>query len=113
PLRDSPEVLKEYLSEFHPQIIGLTGTYNNIKQICKNFRVYFSTPSNIKPGQDYLVDHSIFFYLMDPEGEFIDVLGRQYEAPEAIEKIKDHINAFVPRETRERQKNSWYGFLFK
>jgi cytochrome oxidase Cu insertion factor (SCO1/SenC/PrrC family) len=64
PARDSPAVLKEYLKEFHPQIIGLTGDYENIKQTCKVYRVYFSTPSSVKPGQDYLVDHSIYFYLM-------------------------------------------------
>jgi hypothetical protein len=64
PARDSPPVLKEYLKEFHPQIIGLTGDYENIKQTCKVYRVYFSTPSSVKPGQDYLVDHSIYFYLM-------------------------------------------------
>ena len=64
PARDKPAVLKEYLKEFHPEIIGLTGEYENIKATCKAYRVYFSTPSNVKPGQDYLVDHSIYFYLM-------------------------------------------------
>lgn len=56
--------LREYLSEFHPKFIGLTGTYDQIKSVCKAYRVYFSTPPVIKPGQDYLVDHSIYFYLM-------------------------------------------------
>lgn len=56
--------MKEYLEEFHKDLIGLTGTYDQIKQICKAYRVYFSTPPEIKPGQDYLVDHSIYFYLM-------------------------------------------------
>lgn len=64
PARDTPEVLKEYLKEFHPQIIGLTGDYDAIKDMCKAYRVYFSTPPHVKPGQDYLVDHSIYFYLM-------------------------------------------------
>ena len=64
PARDKPAVLKEYLKEFHPEIIGLTGEYENIKATCKAYRVYFSTPPNVKPGQDYLVDHSIYFYLM-------------------------------------------------
>lgn len=40
------------------------GTYEQIKQTCKSYRVYFSTPPDIKAGQDYLVDHSIYFYLM-------------------------------------------------
>lgn len=64
PARDTPAVMKAYLKEFHPDIIGLTGTWDDIKGICKKYRVYFSTPPDVKPGQDYLVDHSIYFYLM-------------------------------------------------
>jgi protein SCO1/2 len=73
PARDTPAVLKPYIKEFHPDLIGLTGEWEDIKATCKEYRVYFSTPSNVKPGQDYLVDHSIYFYLM---GEFIDPLVR-------------------------------------
>lgn len=109
PARDSPEVLKEYLAEFHPDIIGLTGSYDDIKQTCKAYRVYFSTPPDIKPGQDYLVDHSIFFYFMDPEGKYVDVFGRQYDAPGAVEKMKEHMAVWQPSEARE---NSWSEKLF-
>lgn len=91
PARDTPPVLREYLSEFHPKIIGLTGTYDQIKNVCKAYRVYFSTPSVIKPGQDYLVDHSIYFYLMDPDGDFVEALGRQHSPQAAAELITGHI----------------------
>ncbi|KAG7195142.1 Cu-binding protein [Scheffersomyces spartinae] len=113
PARDSPEVVKQYLTDFHPSIIGLTGTYENVKNACKKYRVYFSTPPDVKPGQDYLVDHSIFFYLMDPEGNFVDVIGREATATEAVEKIRLHIDAFVPKEEMERRKDSWLSFLYK
>jgi len=64
PNRDSPAVVKSYLAEFHPDIVGLTGTWDEVKAMCKAYRVYFSTPPHVQPGQDYLVDHSIYFYLM-------------------------------------------------
>ena len=64
PARDTPSVLKTYLKEFHPNMIGLTGTWEQIKAVCKLYRVYFSTPQGVQPGMDYLVDHSIYFYLM-------------------------------------------------
>ena len=64
PARDTPSVLKIYLAEFHPSLVGLTGTWEQIKDVCKKYRVYFSTPEGVKPGMDYLVDHSIYFYLM-------------------------------------------------
>jgi protein SCO1/2 len=64
PLRDPPDVVNKYLEDFHPDIVGLTGTYEEIKATCKEYRVYFSTPPEVKPGEDYLVDHSIYFFLM-------------------------------------------------
>ncbi|KAI1329980.1 SCO1 protein [Xylariaceae sp. FL0255] len=91
PARDDPKVLKSYLAEFHPGFTGLTGTYEEIKAVCKAYRVYFSTPKDVKPGQDYLVDHSIYFYLMDPEGDFVEALGRQHSPSEAAKLILDHV----------------------
>ncbi|KAH8726880.1 SCO1/SenC-domain-containing protein [Phaeosphaeriaceae sp. PMI808] len=91
PARDTPKVLKDYLSEFHPEFIGLTGSYEQIKDTCKAYRVYFSTPSSVKPGEDYLVDHSIYFYLMDPEGDFVEAIGRNFTADQAAKIMVDHI----------------------
>lgn len=115
PARDTPAVMKAYLREFHEDFIGLTGTWQQIKEVCKAYRVYFSTPPDVKPGQDYLVDHSIYFYLMgaylklislgisklklvntisqltDPEGDFIEALGRNFSPQQAAKIINDHI----------------------
>ncbi|KAI1391956.1 SCO1 protein [Hypoxylon trugodes] len=91
PARDDPKVLKSYLKEFHPSFIGLTGGYEQIRDVCKAYRVYFSTPRDVKPGQDYLVDHSIYFYLMDPEGDFVEALGRQHSPDQAAKVILDHM----------------------
>lgn len=113
PARDSPEVIKTYLEDFHPSIIGLTGTYEAIKNCCKKYRVYFSTPPNVKPGQDYLVDHSIFFYLMDSEGNFVDVIGREVDSEEGAEKIKKYVDSFITAEESEKRKEGWLGFLYK
>lgn len=113
PARDSPEIIAQYLEDFHPSIIGLTGTYEQVKNTCKKYRVYFSTPPDVKPGQDYLVDHSIFFYLMDSEGQFVDVIGREVDAKSGADKIRQHVNAFIPQAEREARKQSWLGFLYK
>lgn len=113
PARDTPDIVKLYLEDFHPSIIGLTGTWENVKKACKQYRVYFSTPPNVKPGQDYLVDHSIFFYLMDSEGNFVDVIGKETTASEACEKIRKHIDAFIPQAERDARKKGWLSFLYQ
>ncbi|PHH89970.1 hypothetical protein CDD83_4831 [Cordyceps sp. RAO-2017] len=97
PERDDPKALKSYLAEFHPAFIGLTGTYDQIKDLCKKYRVYFSTPKNVKAGQDYLVDHSIYFYLMDPEGDFVEALGRQHSPDQGAQLILDHMKDWPGR----------------
>ncbi|EDO17453.1 hypothetical protein Kpol_1037p50 [Vanderwaltozyma polyspora DSM 70294] len=113
PARDTPEVMENYLKDFHPDIVGLTGSYDEIKNTCKQYRVYFSTPPNLKPGQDYLVDHSVFFYLMDPEGQFVQVLGMSNDEVTGVDKIKELIDGYVPSSEREKRKGKWYSFLFE
>ncbi|KAL8937968.1 MAG: hypothetical protein Q9216_004154 [Gyalolechia sp. 2 TL-2023] len=92
PARDTPSVLSPYLKEFHPSLVGLTGTWQQVKDTCKAYRVYFSTPEGVKAGQDYLVDHSIYFYLMDPDGDFVECLGRQHTPESAAKIIKNHMS---------------------
>jgi protein SCO1/2 len=101
PARDGPEELKEYLKEFHPGLVGLTGTYEQIKAMCKAYRVYFSTPSSVKPGQDYLVDHSVYFYLMDPDGDFVEALGRQHSPQDGAKVMLDHMRDWAGKKKFE------------
>ncbi|KAJ1845804.1 Cu-binding protein, partial [Coemansia sp. RSA 2703] len=97
PQRDSPEAIKEYLQQFHPKFVGLTGSIDQIRTACKAFRVYFSKPPKVAENQDYLVDHSIFSYFMDPDGEFIDVYGKdrtaEYMAADIERRVKQYVDA--------------------
>lgn len=79
--------------DFHPKLVGLTGTYEAVKAACKQYRVYFSTPKDAKPEDDYLVDHSIFFYLMDPNGQFVDAYGKSHTAELVRERVAEAIAA--------------------
>ena len=81
--------------DFHKNFIGLTGSFDEIKEVCKKFRVYFSLPPNINENNlnngEYLVDHSIFFYLMGPNMEFIDCYSKEKDSSYAFNSIKSHI----------------------
>jgi len=97
PARDAPGQIRSYLQDFHPKMIGLTGTYEAVKACCKAYRVYFSTPPNAKPGDDYLVDHSIFFYLMNPDGDFVDAYGKSHTADLVRERVATSISEWKGR----------------
>ena len=71
PERDTPEVLKQYVSNFHPRLMGLTGTPEEIAVAAKAYRVYYSKVPGSSAPDTYLMDHSTITYLMDPEGKFL------------------------------------------
>lgn len=91
PARDTIPQMQRYLADFHPRIIGLMGDYATTKNVCKAYRVYFSTPPNADPNGDYLVDHSIYVYLMDPKGQFVEAFGQSTTSEEVVERVKKEI----------------------
>ncbi|MGQ0673978.1 MAG: SCO family protein [Hyphomicrobium sp.] len=71
PERDTPAKMAEYVKSFHPRLIGLTGTPEEVAAATRTYRVYArKVPDPATPGS-YSVDHSSFFYLMDESGAYI------------------------------------------
>ena len=101
PARDTHQQLALYLRDFHPRVTGLVGDYASTKSVCKAYRVYFSTPPNADPKGDYLVDHSIFVYLMDPRGQFVDAFGQSVGAGEIIERVGKEVKEWVGGEGKK------------
>jgi len=67
PERDTPEVVGEFAAAFSPDIVGLTGTPEQIAAAAKAFAVFFAK-GEPQPGGGYLVDHSNVTYLFGPDG---------------------------------------------
>ena len=62
-----------------------------VRATAKLFRVYFSRAMD-DDSDDYLVDHSIIMYLMNPEGEFVQHYGTQYmSAYEIVQGVKKDV----------------------
>lgn len=76
PERDTPAVLKEYVSAFHPRLIGLTGTPQEIAAVAKEYGVY-AVKQESEGSSDYLVNHSRLAFLFGPKGEPIALLPHE------------------------------------
>lgn len=68
PERDTPAVLREFTANFHPRLIGLTGTPEEIVKVASAYGVFFQKQKETQPGS-YLVDHSRTAVLYGPKGE--------------------------------------------
>ncbi len=82
PTRDTPSVLKAFVSAFHPRMVGLTGTPQQIDAVKKAYAI-FSAKGDPAPGGGYLVNHSRQTYLMGPDGKPIALLPQE-QGPKAV-----------------------------
>lgn len=81
PERDTPKVMKDYLSNFDPHLRGLTGDQAAVDAAAKAYRVYAKkVPLD---GGDYTMDHTAVVYLMDKTGQFVAPFDVTKRTPEA------------------------------
>jgi protein SCO1/2 len=71
PRRDTPSVMKQYVAAFGHDIVGLTGSADQVAAAAKAYRVYFAEHRTGPGPDDYSMDHSSILYLMGPDGRFI------------------------------------------
>ena len=91
PERDTPEILSDYVSAFHEDIIGLTGTKSEIDKVAEDWGVYYQ--KEILDGEeDYTMNHLDIIFLANANGEFIDYFPPKIQSVLIVEKIKNIIN---------------------
>jgi protein SCO1/2 len=89
PARDTPEVLKAYVANFGPRLIGLTGSPEEIAAIAKAYRAYYAKAGNGSTATDYLMDHSSIIYLMGPDGHFVKHMPYTTDAAKLATELKE------------------------
>ncbi len=93
PERDTPELMGEYVAQFHPRIMGLTGSPDQVADVAKAYRVYYkkSIPEEEIGKEDpfYVMDHSAITYLMSPDGDFLKHFSHGTAPDEMAAAIRD------------------------
>jgi len=91
PARDTPEIASEYAAYIHPEMIGLSGSPEDIAAAAEAYRVYFR-----KAGDDpalYLMDHSTLTYLVAPGHPFLEF----YPSDATPEEIAESVACYAER----------------
>lgn len=103
PDRDDVNAVREYIREFSPKLIGLTGSKEQVNQATRSYRVYYSAGPRDHEN-DYIVDHTIITYLIDPDGNLVDYYGQTKTA-------EDVTNGAIKSMKKYRSMNRRLGFL--
>jgi protein SCO1 len=73
PERDTAQVVADYVKSFDPRLIGLRGTPEQTAAVAAAYHVYYS-PQKLGVNGEYVVDHSSFIYVINPQGQFVKLL---------------------------------------
>lgn len=85
PERDTPERLQEYVDYFEADMIGLTGSAQQIAEIARRYGVVYQKVKG--DAQNYAVDHSAFTYVVAPSGELKEQLPHASEPQQFIDAL--------------------------
>ncbi len=92
PKRDTVEKLAAYVEQLFPNLIGLTGSEEAVTEALDSFGVYRRSHETDADDDDYLVDHASFFYLMGPDGAFV----QHFEPSQGPTRIAVDIDRHLP-----------------
>ena len=97
PDRDTVGQMRNYAQDFHPSILYLTGTKEQIAKVAQGYRVYFSKADEDLGEDNYLVDHSIVLYLLGPDGIFLDFFTQSMTPEDIVKRIKGHAENYTKK----------------
>jgi protein SCO1/2 len=86
PERDTVDQMADYVQNFSPALIGLTGTPEQIANVLQEFRVYARKAEG--NGGNYSVDHSSIIYLINRDGKFAAYFSGDTKAADLVAGIK-------------------------
>jgi protein SCO1/2 len=89
PERDTPAMLKDYLSSFNPRLRGLTGDPAAITATLKAYRVYAKKVP--LEGSNYTMDHTAIVYLMDKDGRFVAPFNLKRKSDELAADLRRYL----------------------
>jgi cytochrome oxidase Cu insertion factor (SCO1/SenC/PrrC family) len=89
PERDTP-LLKDYVAAFHPSLVGLTGSPEEIRKLANSYKAYYRKVPGEQKGE-YSIDHTGIIYLMGRDGEYLGFLPPQTASEKLTEVLRKYL----------------------
>jgi protein SCO1/2 len=94
PARDTPDLLRDYVANFHPRLVALTGSAETIGTVAKSYRVFYAKATGGNAPSDpaaYIMDHTAIVYLMGPDGEYLAHFSPGTKADVMAQGVRDRL----------------------
>jgi protein SCO1/2 len=91
PARDTPQVMSDFVKNFGPRLVGLTGSPQAVAAAARAYRVAYTKVDDPGSANGYTVDHSAFVYLMGPDGEYVDHFAYGTSAETMAEALRRYL----------------------
>jgi protein SCO1/2 len=99
PARDTPEVLRDYVGHFHPRLLGLTGTEEQIHAAARAYDLLFVRGA-VDAAGGYSISHEDDLYLIGPEGEAIAILDGHAGVDALVSELAVQLSSYGGAQAR-------------
>jgi cytochrome oxidase Cu insertion factor (SCO1/SenC/PrrC family) len=90
PERDTQAQLADYVAAFHPRLIGLTGTPEQIRAVALSYKAYYAKVKDER-GTDYSIDHTGVVYLIGRDGHYLGFMPPQTSPDRLIDVLRKQL----------------------
>jgi cytochrome oxidase Cu insertion factor (SCO1/SenC/PrrC family) len=93
PARDTVSQMATYVKNFHPRLVGLTGTEEQVRAAARAYRVYYAKADNGAAADAYTINHTAYAYLMGPDGHYITYFRYGISPEELTEALRKQLSS--------------------
>ena len=96
PERDTPGKMVEYVHYFHPKMIGVTGSIEQVRKVADRYGAYFRKAEVKDSSLGYAVDHSSVIYVVDEKGRLVDMIQHSGSPKTILEHLRRVLGTHSP-----------------
>lgn len=86
PERDTPEVLRDYLTPQSDRVVGISGPPEAVRQMARDWKAYFQRVP--LEGDDYTMDHFAGVYMLDEDGDYAGIISYGEPAEQVVPRLR-------------------------